>query len=165
MPTPAHLPLSASGRRWLLVAALLGLTHAGFSAYWAFGGSWLADTVGQWALDWYRTQPATAMIALLVIAVVKAGVAIGPLINESRPLPGYRFWRALCWLAAAILLLYGLANTVGAWLVLAGLVDSPAAEADPMALAGHAWLWDPLFALWGAALGVGLWRARRPATA
>ena len=29
---------------------VLGLTHAGFSAYWALGGRWLLGTVGEWAV-------------------------------------------------------------------------------------------------------------------
>ena len=145
-----------SARRWLWLAAVAGLLHAASSAYWALGGTWLADTIGRWAIEWYRAQPTTAMTVLLVVAVVKAGVAIGPVVNETRPLPGYRVWRALCWCAGWVLFLYGLANTVGAWLVLAGLVRSDAAGTDPVALLGHAWIWDPLFALWGAALLVGL---------
>lgn len=138
------------------MAAIAGLVHTASSVYWAFGGTFLADTIGRWAIEWYRTQPATATTALLALAVVKGAVAIGPLVNETRPLPGYRVWRALCWLAGAILVLYGLANTVGAWLVMTGVVHSPSATADTIALLGHAWLWDPLFTLWGAALLVGL---------
>ncbi|HCX84950.1 MAG TPA: DUF3995 domain-containing protein [Micrococcales bacterium] len=149
------LPVASSGRRWLVLAAACGLVHAAFSAYWAFGGTWLAETVGQWALDWYRAAPTTAMVALLAIALLKATVAVGPLINESHPLPGYRWWRALCWLGGTVLLLYGLANMVGAWLAMAGVVDSPAAS-DRAALIGHAALWDPLFALWGGFLLAGL---------
>lgn len=164
--SPPTGALRGSARRWLLAAAGCGLVHAAFSAYWAFGGTWLADTVGQWALDWYRTQTTAAMIALLVISAVKGVVAIGPVLNESRPLPGYRRWRGLCWLGGSVLLLYGLVNMVGAWLVLAGAVSSPSSSDRP-ALLGHAALWDPLFALWGGFLLAGLvasrGRRRRPA--
>lgn len=156
---PSFAPLRPAARRWLWSAAGCGLIHAAFSAYWAFGGQWLANTVGQWALDWYRSQPATAMAALLVISAVKGVVAIGPVVNEHRPLPGYRWWRALCWLGGAVLLLYGLANAVGAWLVLTGAVSSTASSDRP-ALIGHAVLWDPLFALWGAFLLAGMVSSR-----
>lgn len=144
-------PLSVRARLWLWLAAGCGLVHAAFSAYWSFGGLWLADTVGQWALDWYRTAPAAAMTALLMITVVKSAIALGPVINEHRPLPGYRWWRGLCWVAGGVLALYGLVNMVGAWLVLSGVVDSPSASDRP-ALIGHAAIWDPLFGLWGLAL-------------
>lgn len=158
MTTPALAPLLASARALLWLAVACGLVHAGFSAYWAFGGQWLADTVGQWALDWYRTAPAAAMTALLVIAAVKAVVAVGPLVNEYRPLPGYRWWRVPCWLGGALLLAYGAANAVGAWLVLAGVFTTT--SPDRAALIGHAALWDPLFALWGGCLLGGLIASR-----
>jgi hypothetical protein len=157
-------PLSPSARALLWLAAACGLVHAAFSAYWAFGGLWLADTVGQWALDWYRAAPASAMAALLAIAAVKTVVALGPVVNEYHPLPGYRWWRLPCWLGGALLLVYGAANAVGAWLVLAGVVSTT--SSDRPALIGHAALWDPLFALWGALLLGGMTASRgRRATA
>lgn len=158
MTTPRLSPLKSSARALLWLAAACGLVHAAFSAYWAFGGHWLAETVGQWALDWYRSAPASAMAVLLVIAGVKAVVALGPLINEHRPLPGYRWWRVPGWLGGAVLLLYGAANAVGAWLVLARVVSTT--SSDRPALIGHAALWDPLFALWGALLLGGLTASR-----
>lgn len=150
------------GRRLLAGAAALGLIHAAASAYWALGGDRLVDTVGSWARQWREDSPVTATAVLLTVTLVKVGGAVVPLLVASGRLPR-RPWRALCWLGAAVLASYGLANTAGAWVVLVGWVDSPAADPaspDHPALLGHALLWDPLFAAWGVLLGLGLWRGR-----
>lgn len=146
----------------LRVACALGLVHAAASAYWAAGGSWLVETVGQWAVDWRQESPASAAVVLTLVAAVKAAGALVPLAVEAGHLPGRRWWRAASWAGAAVLVLYGTANTVGAWVVLAGLLD-PSGPQDDAALWGHAVLWDPLFACWGVTLALGL-RATRHAT-
>ena len=58
------------------------------------------------------------------------------------------------------LTIYGGALTIVGLLVQAGVVDA-AADADSKALAWHAYLWDPWFAVWGGAFVVALWRSRR----
>lgn len=40
-----------TGRSPLVLAALTGLVHAGFSAYWGLGGTWLLATLGARVLD------------------------------------------------------------------------------------------------------------------
>jgi hypothetical protein len=56
----------------------------------------------------------------------------------------------LGWIAAVGLIAYGGVLTVAGLVVQAGLFDA-AVHADERALAWHAYLWDPWFALWGAA--------------
>lgn len=149
-------------RTLVLAAGALGLVHAAASGYWALGGSWLVDTVGAWAREWRAEQPVTAAAVLLAVTLVKAAGAVVPVLVVDGRLPA-RPWRALCWVGAGVLTVYGLANTVGAWLVWTGVVDSPAADPaspDHAALLGHALLWDPLFAAWGVLLGLGLRRSR-----
>lgn len=58
--------------RLVQIGCGLGLIHAGFSLYWALGGSWLLDTVGLWAVDLTRTNPLAAFWGLLLIAAVKS---------------------------------------------------------------------------------------------
>lgn len=57
----------------LALAALVGLFHAAWSAYWAAGGSVMADSVGSWAIEWVREAPAAARTALWAIAFAKTG--------------------------------------------------------------------------------------------
>ncbi|GGM26304.1 hypothetical protein GCM10007977_029380 [Dactylosporangium sucinum] len=136
-------------------AAVAGLTHAGFSLYWALGGRWLLPTVGQWAVTAAREAPVTAGLLLIVVAALKCAVVIIPLAAGRRPLPRPGAWRAFAWLAAAVLTGYGALNSIVAWLVLGGVLR-PEGGYDREAMIGHAYLWDPLFLAWGALLGAGL---------
>lgn len=147
------------GTGWFVAACVAGLLHAAASLYWALGGTWLADTVGQWALDWRTSDPVGAGASLLAIAAVKAAAAVVPLVNHLRRIPFACLVRQVSWVGSVLLIAYGGLNTVAAWLVLAGTIR-PDAPPDPVALSGHAALWDPLFLVWGLALFVGLWRTR-----
>ncbi len=61
------------------------------------------------------------------------------------------------WAAAVV---YGGTNTVVSAAVLGGLIR-PDGGFDPVAMRGHADLWDPLFLLWGSALVLSLWLSRQ----
>ena len=56
--------------------------------------------------------------------------------------------RALGWIVAIGLTLYGGVLTVAGLLVEAGVFDT-AGDADEHAIAWHAYFWDPWFFLWG----------------
>lgn len=140
-----------------VVAAASGLVHAGFSLYWAVGGDWLLDTLGERLSEHART--ASGRVVLGGAALVKAFVALGPLLLARRGWPLPRVTRPVAWLSAALLTLWGAANTVVGQLVLAGAIR-PDGGYDRPGMVGHAWLWDPLFLVWGVLLGVGLWRSR-----
>jgi hypothetical protein len=144
----------------LSAAAGVGLVHAGFSLYWALGGRRLLPTVGEWAVVYTREAPLPAALVLLVVTAVKGVVALAPAIAVRRAGVLPRSWWLLGWLAAVVLVGYGGVNTVVAWLVLGGAVES-ADGYDRAAMVGHAYLWDPLFLVWGLLLGAGLWVSRR----
>jgi len=100
------------------------------------------------------------IVALKTVVAVAAPVLVG--VGADR-LPGWtasRVPRVLGWIAAVTLTIYGGALTIVGLLVQAGVVDA-AADADSKALAWHAYLWDPWFAVWGGAFVVALWRSRR----
>ena len=140
---------------FLVAAAVAGLIHAGFSLYWALGGRWLLRTVGEWAVDSAREAPVAVGVFLTTVAAVKGAVAIIPVLASRSLLPGPRVWRGLAWLAAIVLTGYGVVNSVVGWLVLGGAV-TPEGGFDRQAMIGHAYLWDPLFLVWGLLLGAGL---------
>lgn len=152
-------------------AATAGVVHAAFSAYWALGGDWLLATVGAWAVDYVSREPAISAVLLLTVAAVKSLVALGPVLLCRHRLQRHRRWHRLlvvgAWTSAAVLTVYGAANSVAAWLVLGGAVDTTAPiERD--AMIGHGFLWDPLFLAWGLLLGAGLYarthETHRPAS-
>jgi hypothetical protein len=147
------------------IAAGLGVASAAVSAYWALGGTRLLDTVGGDIERWGRERSGGVVAALWAIVVLKLVGAIAPLVFAgvgADRLPAWtrgRSTRLLGWIAAIGLALYGSVLTVAGLLVEAGVVE-PATDADEHALAWHTYLWDPWFALWGAAFVVTMWRTR-----
>ena len=145
--------------RALIVAAIAGATHAAFSFYWAAGGDALLETLGARVVD----QFADKRWLLIPVALVKLGFALAPALLHRGHWPARRITRTLCWLGAAVLIGWGGLNTAVGNLVLAGAVH-PAGGYDRAGMIGHAWLWDPLFLIWGAALALGLLRTPHPST-
>lgn len=145
-------------RRFLVLAAALGLVHAGFSLYWALGGTWLLETLGSRVVEQFSGR-----LGLLVpVVLVKVIAALAPVALEVARWPLRPATRGLAWLAAAVLVAWGGLNTVVGQLVLAGVVR-PDGGYDRAGMIGHAWLWDPLFLAWGLALAAGLWLSHRAA--
>lgn len=157
MQTATRLSL---GRSLVWVACSAGIVHAGFSLYWAVGGQWLLATVGQWAVQLSAEAPLEAGIALGFIALAKLLAATIPIAVAYERLPGRRFWRAISWAGGVFLVIYGGANVLVAGAVLGGAIR-PEGGYDANAMIGHAWLWDPLFSIWGAALVLSLWLSRK----
>jgi hypothetical protein len=134
---------TAPGAALALAALVLGLLHAAFSVFWGLGGTWLLDTVSGSLEEGARSG---ARVAVWGAALLKAIAAVLPLAAVRRP--GDRRLRALAWLEAGILIVYGGVLTAGGLLVQAGVIRA-AADADEKAIAWHAYFWDPWFLLWG----------------
>ncbi len=156
--TPSSKLLVSRGLVWAAGAA--GAVHAGFSLYWAFGGRWLLATVGQWAVDLSVERPLAAGITLGLVAAIKFLGAAVPVGLAYGRVPWPRLWRGISWAGGLLLVAYGGINTLFGLAVLAGVVR-PEGGYDLDAMRGHAYLWDPLFFLWGSALVLSLWLSRR----
>lgn len=152
-----------AGLTCLWVACAAGLLHAGFSFYWAAGGRTLLDTVGPWAVRQAEQFPVRTGVLLGFIGTAKAAAALIPVAAGYGRIPRPGLWRGISWVGAAALVAYGGLNTAVGNAVLAGLVR-PQGGYDRAAVIGHAWLWDPLFLVWGAAL-LGWLLISRPRTA
>jgi hypothetical protein len=142
------------------MALVLGLVHAAFSAYWAFGGRGLLATVGSWAVAAAEQNPVRVGLLLGAIALVKAAAAIIPVLVAYGRIGGRRFWRTVSYVGSVGLVLYGGVNVVVAGAVLGGLIR-PEGGYDRAAMIGHAALWDPLFLVWGLALLASLLLSRK----
>jgi hypothetical protein len=132
---------------------VLGSVHAGFSLYWGLGGEWLVGTLGRRMVDAFTGWE----WLLLPIGLVKLIAAWVPEAAARAGWPARRLLRGACWAGSVALVLWGGANTVVGHLVLRGVIVADG-EVDRLGMAGHAYLWDPLFLAWGLALAVGLRR-------
>jgi Protein of unknown function (DUF3995) len=146
-----------SGRGLAWTACAVGVLYAAVSVYWGLGGTWLVDTVGGSLAKRGRAGDAAVLAAVWAAAGLKLIAATLPL-AAVRARGGRTVW-VLSWVAAGILILYGLVLSVVGWLVEAGVVHV-AAHADHRALAWHAYLWDPWFLAWGMLIAAALARAR-----
>lgn len=138
----------------LLTCSIAGVVHGLFSLYWAVGGNWLTITISDQLAAF-----AGRRWLLFPVGVIKVGFALLPLMLLVRGWPVRQLSRLVCWLGAAVLVLWGGVNTVTGNLVLTGLIH-PAGGYDRPGMVGHAWLWDPLFLIWGSALTIALMSTR-----
>lgn len=142
---------------WFCLAAVAGGIHTAITVYWAVGGRALVWTMG----DDFIAKFASAMWVLYPLAAVKAVGAFGPLWLQNHSWwPLRRGTRLIYWAAAAVLIVWGGLNTVAGNLVLFHAIHPTAGYNRPVMI-GHAWIWDPIFIVWGIGLFMGLLRTRR----
>jgi hypothetical protein len=151
------------GLAW--AACVVGVLYAAVSVYWGLGGTWLVDTVGGSLAKAGRAHSAGVILAVWAAAVLKLIAAVLPVLALGAIVGFARRHQAwiLAWIAAAILILYGLVLTVVGLLVQTGVIHS-SRHADHKALAWHAYLWDPWFLVWGLLIAAALVRGRRGET-
>lgn len=141
--------------RYLTAACAVAVVHALPSFYWAAGGTAFVWTVGSWAEDLQRGRPLFTALALGVVGIVKLAGGIVPMLNAAGRLPAARLWWWASLAGAAVLVLWGGANTLLGGASLLGAFGE-VSDIDRRALAGHVLLWDPLFLIWGLLLIAGL---------
>ncbi len=132
-----------------VAAAAVGVVHAGFSFYWAAGGTLLVWSVGSDLLESFQGRE----WLLAPIGAVKLIAAVAPLALVWWRWPARVVTRSACWLGALVLVVWGASNTVVGNLVLTGAIR-PESGFDRSGMIGHAYLWDPLFLAWGAAVAI-----------
>jgi hypothetical protein len=140
----------------LLAAAVAGTVHGLFSLYWALGGDWLLESLGHSLNE----TLADSRWLLLPVGLTKIFAGLLPLLLDGLGWPVRRLSRSACWVGAIGLVLWGGANTGVGNLVLMGVI-TPDGGYDGPGMVGHAWLWDPLFLIWGASLTLALAASRR----
>lgn len=142
---------SAISMAALRIAAAAGVAHGLFSLYWAVGGDWLLASLGQALIEAF----ADSRWALFPVGTAKIIAALLPLVLARWAWPVPLISRPICWAGAIGLTMWGGANTIVGNLVLTGAII-PEEGYDHAGMVGHAWLWDPLFLIWGVSLGLAL---------
>lgn len=141
---------------WFYLAAAAGGLHTAITLYWAVGGRGLLWTMG----DDFISRFASLMWVLYPLAAAKGIGAFGPLWLQNHSWwPLRRMTRLIYWAAAAVLIVWGGLNTAVSNLVLFHVIH-PSQGYNRPAMIGHAWIWDPIFAVWGIGLLMGLLRTR-----
>ncbi len=123
------------------------------TGHWADAGCWQRSASGRWTFPptvrWRRGSFGLVAAVKLLGATIPVGVAYGRV-------PWPWLWQGISWAGGLLLVAYGGINTIVALAVLAGVIR-PEGGYDADAMRGHAYLWDPLFFLWGGALLLSLW--------
>jgi hypothetical protein len=145
---------------WPAYAAFcIGFLFTLVNVYWLAGGELGLDTLGHAvAADARRGAP-----SIVAATVIKAAGAVFPLAlvrHWGRLFPRLLL-AAAGWTGAVLLVLYGGALTLGEALTELGAFHL--APADPTALHGHLYVWDPWFLLWGVLLALATARFERAA--
>lgn len=151
--------IPALAKAGYLGTIVFGGLHAAASLYWGFGGDAFLETIGRGAVEWKESASYLVPLVLIPIGLAKAAAVAVPILNSQGRLPARRLLRIASWLGAGALLLYGGTYATLAWLSLAGRFGD---VQDVQGMQGHAYIWDPLFALWGACLLVALAFDPRP---
>lgn len=128
---------------------VFGGLHATASLYWGLGGDAFLETIGQGAVDWKESAPVLVALVLIPIALAKTAAVALPILNSLGRLPAPRLIRIASWVGGGALIIYGGVYATLAWLSLSGLFGE---VQDVQGLQGHAYIWHPLFALWGISL-------------
>lgn len=155
-PLRASHPRGPKGLGCAQAACVVGLLFAAVSAYWGLGGMWLVDTLPHSLQDRARAGDPVIYVAVWVAVVLKIMAAVLPLL-VLRPLRKPAWNRAvwvLAWAAAAILISYGLAQTILGQLAIHG-----SADADDRVWS--AYVWDPWFLSFGLLVAAALLRGRQ----
>ncbi len=158
MSPRGEVPTSRAVPAGLVLAAVFGAVHAGFSLYLSMGGTWLVCSLGSNLQASFKGWE----WVLAPVGLVKLVAALAPVQLARRGWPVRWLTRSACWLGALVLVGWGGANTVAGNLVLAAVIH-PRDGYDRPGMIGHAYLWDPLFLAWGVALGFGLFVSRNRA--
>ena len=148
----------SAGTLLFIGAAIAGLLHAAPSFYWMCGGMWLLDTVGPMAVELQQEGNVPVRFLLAAVFIAKVTGALVPLIDHLRP-PAHAWVRIVSWVGVLVLIGWGGRGTFAGW---QRVVTGQASLSNPL-IAGHTYLWSPLFLIWGLLLCGALFvsRARR----
>lgn len=155
--------VTVTGRLSLVLvwaALVVGTVHAGFSAYWAVGGTWLLPSVGGWTETTIASDRAGATVVLALTSAAKLAAAVVPVAVAYGRMPYAKLWRGISWVGGIGIILYGAINIATGLLVLGGIIR-PDGGYNSAAIIGHTAIWGPLWLLWGACLVGSLATSRR----
>jgi len=148
--------------RWSgFAAAGVAFAFAAVNLYWALGGRSLLDTLGGEIERRALAGDDLLLAANAAAAVLKllGGVLALALVQPWGERLPRRPLQLAAWGGTAVLVTYGVLQTLGVGLVALDLVE-PADPVEPRALRWRLLLWEPWFLVWGVLLGAAAWHFR-----
>lgn len=131
----------------MLCFLIAGTLHALATFYWSFGGELGLSTVGNWTLDLKEKYHNYLLLMLFVLGVFKIIATWTPLILNYR---NNVLIKIISYIGSIILIIHGGTNTLTGWLKILGVIPTQ----FKLSTIGQAFIWDPLFLIWGLGLFV-----------
>lgn len=129
----------------LYLFLIAGSLHSLATFYWAFGGNLGLATVGEWTIEFKENYGTKFLIVLLFVGVFKLSATWIPIILNFKE---NKLISIIAYIGGTILFIYGSLNTISGWLKLLGVISVN----FKLSIIGQAFIWDPLFLLWGLGL-------------
>lgn len=132
-------------KKYISLFVIAGIVHTLFSLYWGLGGNAGLITVGSWVFTLSARFGIWINMALIVVALIKFGATVIPLTLTNH------FDKRIYYISLAgsvFLILYGGINTIVGWLKHFKIIENH----NYFSTIGQAFVWDPLFLLWGIGL-------------
>ncbi|MCD8794868.1 DUF3995 domain-containing protein [Staphylococcus gallinarum] len=126
----------------LYLFLIAGSIHSLFTFYWTFGGNLGLITVGDWTIQFKQNYGTKFLIILLFVGIFKLTATWIPYILNFKE---NKLIIIISYIGGIILFIYGGLNMISGWLKLLGVIDVD----FKLSIIGQAFIWDPLFLLWG----------------
>lgn len=129
----------------LILFLFAGTLHSLATFYWSFGGELGLLTVGQWTLDLKSKYGSLVLFILFILGIFKLSATWMPLLLVYKT---NKFLMFISYIGAIILILHGGLNAFVGWLKFLNLLPRQYIPSE----IGQAFIWDPLFLIWGLSL-------------
>lgn len=129
----------------IILFLVAGTLHSLATFYWSFGGTLGLLTVGQWTVDLKSNYGNLVLIILLILGIFKLSATWMPLLLVYK---NNKLLMIISYIGAIILILHGGLNTFVGWLKFLNILPRKYTPSE----IGQAFIWDPLFLIWGLSL-------------
>ncbi|TDM07502.1 DUF3995 domain-containing protein [Macrococcus lamae] len=133
-------------KKWACIVFLIaGTLHSLATFYWSYGGELGLATVGEWTFKLKQQYGNRILIGLFFLGLFKLAATWLPAILYKKEVKALRL---ISYAGAVILIVHGGGNTIVGWLKFLNIIP----RKNTLSEIGQAFIWDPLFLIWGCSL-------------
>jgi hypothetical protein len=129
----------------LYLFLISGSLHSLATFYWAFDGELGLETVGYWTIEFKQNYGVEFLIILFFVGLLKLTATWTPIILLFKE---NILINIMSYIGGSFLIVYGGLNSISGWLKILGIIPFD----FKLSIIGQAFIWDPLFLLWGLGL-------------